>query len=578
MKFDNNFSEKLVKCLEKHAKRDEPLESYEIEEGNQYYFYYKIMEEDASKTCIISFYDDTITKYMQKTCHDSGLYEIVPFIDIENLLFSINNIRVGYHTKYNNEYFKKVLDFVEELFENKISKMTNMIKNKYIDYESLWYHYDKKNAIYVVKKFEEDICFKYKNFQYFELTDNVEYFRVIGEIIFPIDKKYNIALFEYEIKKFKGTKKIDTIDLKELSESNRQKYLDESKKIIEYANGIHHVHLKGKQYIKKRNSVIYTQRNCQVIVDNLGIDKYYDRPYEMTFIKSIDVENMTENEYVTMFPFISIYNLGVSKMWGMAHVKNIYPLEYKSDAFDYLVLDQNKKEMIKNLISNYSSDTNKDFIEGKGYGLIFLLYGSPGVGKTLTAEATCEYLKRPLFNLSIGDLGTNPEEMEAILERVSEYANRWKAILMIDEVDVFLEERSNGDIVRNAMVGIFLKFLEYNEGIIFLITNRLQCIDPAVKSRIHIFLQYKNMDNINRKKIWISLLDKYEIKIDNQTLEKLSELNLNGREIRNNLKMVSIIHKQKNTQITSKSLLEYLEDFVKIINEFNEKVPCHIYS
>jgi len=55
-------------------------------------------------------------------------------------------------------------------------------------------------------------------------------------------------------------------------------------------------------------------------------------------------------------------------------------------AFERLVLEEKSKELIKALVTVHVS-TNKmsDIISGKGAGLIILLHGSPGTGKTLTA-------------------------------------------------------------------------------------------------------------------------------------------------------------------------------------------------
>lgn len=41
--------------------------------------------------------------------------------------------------------------------------------------------------------------------------------------------------------------------------------------------------------------------------------------------------------------------------------------------------------------------------------------GPPGVGKKLTAEAIAELLHRPLYVVSMGELGTTPEALEALL-------------------------------------------------------------------------------------------------------------------------------------------------------------------
>jgi len=88
------------------------------------------------------------------------------------------------------------------------------------------------------------------------------------------------------------------------------------------------------------------------------------------------------------------------------------------------------------------------------------LHGPPGTGKTLTAEAIAELLKRPLYSVSVGELGTTVEKLEEKLREILEVAHLWNAVILLDEADIFLEKRSDNDIHRNAMVGIFLRLLE----------------------------------------------------------------------------------------------------------------------
>lgn len=45
------------------------------------------------------------------------------------------------------------------------------------------------------------------------------------------------------------------------------------------------------------------------------------------------------------------------------------------------------------------------------------------------------------------------------------------------------------DVHRNALVTIFLRMLEYFNGILFLTTNRVMSFDPAFQSRIHMALK-----------------------------------------------------------------------------------------
>ena len=85
----------------------------------------------------------------------------------------------------------------------------------------------------------------------------------------------------------------------------------------------------------------------------------------------------------------------------------------------------------------------------------------------LAAECVAEREECPLYTVSCGDLGTEPEQLEARLKEVFEHAIHWKAILLLDEADIFLQERNMNDLKRNALVTIFLRELEYFDGIIF---------------------------------------------------------------------------------------------------------------
>ena len=79
----------------------------------------------------------------------------------------------------------------------------------------------------------------------------------------------------------------------------------------------------------------------------------------------------------------------VDKRWCYFEVDDIQEISYNSNAFKALILPQDQKEMIRSLV-NVHVDKRlhfDDVIRGKGKGVIFLLHGVPGVGKTLTAGA-----------------------------------------------------------------------------------------------------------------------------------------------------------------------------------------------
>lgn len=73
------------------------------------------------------------------------------------------------------------------------------------------------------------------------------------------------------------------------------------------------------------------------------------------------------------------------------NVDKIKDIEWDEDAFDNLVLPADRKTLLKSLVEAHNQQLGfDDFIKGKGKGLVVNLFGSPGVGKTLSAEATSE--------------------------------------------------------------------------------------------------------------------------------------------------------------------------------------------
>ena len=141
--------------------------------------------------------------------------------------------------------------------------------------------------------------------------------------------------------------------------------------------------------------------------------------------------------------------------------------------------------------------------------------------------------------VSAGELGTNPRELEAELNKILDIAHSWGAVLLLDEADVFLEKRTIQDIHRNALVSIFLRLLEYFQGILFLTTNRVETFDDAFQSRIHVALRYGDLTTKAKRSVWKMFLDKVHAKDGVETTsfkesdyDKLARHNLNGRQVK----------------------------------------------
>ncbi|KAF2203367.1 P-loop containing nucleoside triphosphate hydrolase protein [Delitschia confertaspora ATCC 74209] len=232
------------------------------------------------------------------------------------------------------------------------------------------------------------------------------------------------------------------------------------------------------------------------------------------------------------------------KKWMDLQVDNISPIRWNKEIFETLSIDSQSKELILALVKN-KIDAGKatDMVTNKGNGLIILLHGGPGTGKTLTAEGVAEIAKKPLYRVTCGDIGTEPQNVEQYLQKVFHLGKIWDCVVLLDEADVFLEQRSLADLSRNALVSVFLRTLEYYDGILILTSNRVGTFDEAFKSRIQVSLHYDKLDFHQRQQIWknfINRLDMLDEDIDTEELlsnvankKKLAKHEMNGRQIRN---------------------------------------------
>lgn len=70
----------------------------------------------------------------------------------------------------------------------------------------------------------------------------------------------------------------------------------------------------------------------------------------------------------------------------------------------------------------------------------------------MTVELIAKKTRRPLVRLSAADLGTEEIQMEKRLMKWLDRATIWGSIVLIDEAEVYLEQRQSRDISRNALV------------------------------------------------------------------------------------------------------------------------------
>jgi hypothetical protein len=247
---------------------------------------------------------------------------------------------------------------------------------------------------------------------------------------------------------------------------------------------------------------------------------------------------------VPLHPYLATFDLKRHKRLRV-HVNNVRVHEYDKGLSDKLVLPREMKELVKLLIEHRAGGF-RDIVAGKSGGAVVLLAGPPGTGKTLTAEVYAESEERPLYSVQCSQLGVSPKDLEKNLARCFRRAARWNAVMLLDEADVYVRKRGD-DLNQNAIVGVFLRVLEYQGAVLFLTTNRPEDVDDAIASRCVAKLTYGAPNDVEQGLIWSILAGGAGIAMAPKEIAGFVKANpgLSGRDVKNLLKLAALMARGK---------------------------------
>ncbi|KAJ8118977.1 hypothetical protein ONZ43_g3889 [Nemania bipapillata] len=232
------------------------------------------------------------------------------------------------------------------------------------------------------------------------------------------------------------------------------------------------------------------------------------------------LENIFKDEYCFLLPqWIAAFTIGTRglRTWAWLDVDDIKDCTPNAELIKSVAMPDSDMKYIKSLafyrksrrrgpnvdvVDHAAQSPNPQLLREKGEGRIILLHGSPGLGKTYTVECLAQWSGRPLLRLTCAELGLDPANLEVNLDQHIKRAERWSAIVLIDEADIFLELRhAESPLKKEAIVSVFLRTLEYTSGLIFLTTNRARTLDPAAVDRMSLIVHYDTLTAEFREKI-----------------------------------------------------------------------------
>lgn len=385
------------------------------------------------------------------------------------------------------------------------------------------------------------------------------YFNVTGIFTKTSGKDYFQEERVFSVQEFGGLKKIQDLNVRPMADDEFKMLTERGRTYVKYGLGPNFVAYKGNMFKQGMYGPVYFKADGRIMIDHVGY--YSNNPNSRQGNRRATCNSEIPEDLLYMaWPFMYGFCF-VAKQWGELYIDCVSEIKFDDNAFDILVIPGEIKKLTKALVV-HSSGTFTDIITGKSGGCIFLLKGTPGIGKTLTCEAIAELLHRPLYSVTVGELGTTVEMLERKLHQILEIAASWNAIILIDEADIFLEKRTDNDIQRNAMVGIFLRLLEMHQGVMFLTTNRANSLDDAFKSRISLIIPYNDFDVSTRVAVWNTLLKASNTELLPEEVLMLGEFNINGRQIKNAIRMAQSLAKSEDAIVS----VDHLKHVISFMN------------
>ncbi|KAL4786821.1 P-loop containing nucleoside triphosphate hydrolase protein [Aspergillus varians] len=452
-------------------------------------------------------------------------------------------------------------EFIKTHHGSAIREIENFPHN-HISFNLLWTIFNPGGLLYAKDSLGEGRVYRLRSSEYRQEPDQsyffaimVEYVEYDGYFIGFVDKVM------YKIREFKPLTPITKLPFFPLGSlpgftEECERLIKRAEKSLSIKNGRpweykgHALDEKGKTF----NS------HGRVVIDPVSYQQFCgSESLILPVVTPLQVGQLTPEQKLLLNSVLYGFSLG-DKIWGAFAVSALSDIIWDEKIFDSLVLSQRRKRFLHAMIKSHqpgSKGNFDDIVRDKGRGLIGLFSGPPGVGKTLTAEAIAEVAHRPLYMLSSGELGDSSTTVQTQLDRVLELTEAWKAILLLDEVDVFLVKRDNANLARNSITSVFLRKLEYYQGILLLTSNRHDSIDPAFQSRIHFCFAYQPLGLDAREQVWSTFFaraaeaDPVVLKVSVEERKELARIELNGRQIKNVMSISQAYAVENNVPITA---------------------------
>lgn len=253
--------------------------------------------------------------------------------------------------------------------------------------------------------------------------------------------------------------------------------------------------------------------------------------------------------------------------------------QVKDTLEDFILFCQNKDTLIEKWGLN-------DFLKGTA-SIGINLYGEPGTGKSISAEAIARSLCKNIIVADFSELidmhwGNTEKHLTALFKQAEESG----CIIFIEEADGLLGQRTGTDSNSAAMNGVkshLLKLIDRSNAIIIYATNLFENFDRAFFRRILYHVKYPLPNKEELISLWQMHIGNPNIpKNQNDfSYENLAEMSngLTGGDIKNiTLKLCVKLAAKKITNVSNESVKIEIEKYKKSLEDSRKGKPGKVLS
>ncbi|KAH6855842.1 hypothetical protein B0I37DRAFT_365964 [Chaetomium sp. MPI-CAGE-AT-0009] len=161
------------------------------------------------------------------------------------------------------------------------------------------------------------------------------------------------------------------------------------------------------------------------------------------------------------------------------------------------------------------------------------------VGKTTSARLCAEDIRRPLIEISAGEINTDEANAQKTFNRLLDQAKRWRAVILLENVDLLFREVTGNVSTTNHSAVLMVKALETHHGLVFLTTDSIGMLASDIRSRVTVPIFIPPLDRGTLSNLWARFLvdlNRRGSSIAESAFEALDRdiwKNMNGWDIKN---------------------------------------------